>query len=436
MRRFRFPRFGSKMPVGFTTLAQWLRWQETLHPAAIDLTLERVDRVRKAMALPQPAPVVITVGGTNGKGSCVAMLESILLAAGYRVGAYTSPHLLKYNERIRIDGFEAADESIIEAFEKVDCARGGTSLTYFEFGTLAALYLFAQRPLDVAILEVGLGGRLDATNIVDADLALISSVGLDHQQWLGPDREAIGYEKAGIFRSRRPAVYGDPDPPRSVLEAARQRQTALYCVERDYAYSTGPADWRWSFKQARLENLPPPRLIGRQQYQNAAAVLTALNILSPVLPVDDAAIRRGLADVSLPGRYQRIAERPEIRLDVAHNPDAFRMLAATLEMQAPRVTRLVLGILEDKAVEAMLPLLEAYVDYWYLAMPNTSRGLPVERLRAVARNCSQKPVYAYASIDEAFNAARSAAADDERILVTGSFFTVAEIMASHYPKGL
>lgn len=424
------------MPLGFTTLAQWLRWQETLHPAAIDLTLERVDHVQKAMALPKPAPVVITVGGTNGKGSCVAMLESILLAAGYRVGTYTSPHLLKYNERIRLNGVEAADEAIVDAFEKVDCIRGETSLTYFEFGTLAALYMFAQCPLDVVLLEVGLGGRLDATNIVDADLALISSVGLDHQQWLGRDREAIGYEKAGIFRSGRPAVYGDPDPPRSVLEAARQRRTALYCVERDYAYSAGSADWRWSFKQARLENLPPPRLVGRQQYQNAAAVLTALNVLSPVLPVDVAAIRRGLAEVSLPGRYQQVAERPEIRLDVAHNPDAFQMLAATLKAQAPCVTHVVLGILEDKAVEAMLPLLEAYVDYWHLARPDTPRGLPVERLRAVAQCCSQKPVYAYASINEAFNAARSAAVDDERILVTGSFFTVAEIMASHYPKGL
>lgn len=420
------------MPVGFTTLTQWLRWQETLHPATIDLTLERAGRVHQAMALPKPAQVVIIVGGTNGKGSCVAMLESILLAAGYRVGTYTSPHLLKYNERIRIDGLEAADDAIMDAFEKVDRARGETSLTYFEFGTLTALYLFAQHSLDAVVLEVGLGGRLDATNIVDTDLALLSSVGLDHQQWLGGDREAIGYEKAGIFRAGCPAVYGDPDPPHSVLETARQRQTTLYCVGRDYAYSVEPADWRWSFKQERLENLPHPRLVGRQQYQNAAAVLTALNALALVLPVDIAAIKRGLSSVSLPGRYQRVAEQPEIRLDVAHNPDAFQMLAATLEMEAPRVTHLVLGVLEDKAIEDMLPLLAVHIDYWYLAAPDTPRGLPVERLRAAVQHCSQKPVYAYSSINEAFTAARSAAADDERILGTGSFFTVAEIMEHHY----
>lgn len=419
------------MPVDFTTLTQWLHWQETLHPATIDLTLERVSHVHKAMALPKPAPVVITVGGTNGKGSCVAMLESILLAAGYHVGTYTSPHLLKYNERIRIDGIEVSDKAIIHAFEKIDCARRETSLTYFEFGTLAALYLFVQQRLDVVVLEVGLGGRLDATNIVDSDLALISSIGLDHQQWLGGDREAIGYEKAGIFRAGCPAVYGDPEPPLSVLQAAQQRGTTLYCVKRDYAYSVESGNWSWSFNRERLENLPHPRLIGRQQYQNAAAVLTALNALAPVLPVDVSAIKRGLTHVALPGRYQRIAEQPEIWLDVAHNPDAFQMLAAMLETQTPRVTHLVLGVLEDKAIEEMLPLLAVHIDYWHLAKPDTPRGLPVDRLRTVAQSCSQKPVYAYSSVDEAFTAARSVAGDGERILVTGSFFTVSEIMARH-----
>ncbi|HEX7027156.1 MAG TPA: bifunctional tetrahydrofolate synthase/dihydrofolate synthase [Gammaproteobacteria bacterium] len=424
------------MPIGFTSLAQWLKWQETLHPAAIDLTLERVSRVHKAMGSPKPAPVVVTVGGTNGKGSCVAMLESILRAGGYRVGTYSSPHLLKYNERIRIEGTEATDEAIIRAFEVIDSVREEISLTYFEFGTLAALYLFGQQTLDAVILEVGLGGRLDATNIVDADLALISSVGLDHQQWLGRDREAIGYEKAGIFRSGCPAVYGDPQPPDSVLRAARQRGTKLFRLGEDYGYEMSTSDWHWTFAQDRLENLPSPGLAGGQQYQNASAVLMALRALAAILPVDTAAIRQGLAAVTLPGRYQRMAERPEVVLDVAHNPDAFQMLAMTLKTQPSRVTRIVLGVLEDKAIGDMLPLLAPHIDYWHLASPDTPRGLSVDRLKAAVKSVSQKPVFVYTSVTDAFTAARSAAGDNERILVTGSFFTVAEIMARYYPEGL
>jgi dihydrofolate synthase/folylpolyglutamate synthase len=425
------------MPVGLTSLTQWLKWQETFHPVTIDLTLERISRVHKAMALPKPAPVVITVGGTNGKGSCVAMLEGILRAGDYRVGAYTSPHLLNYNERIRIDGVEVPDRAIIEAFEEIDSARGETSLTYFEFGTLAALYLFAQQPLDVVVLEVGLGGRLDATNIVDSDLALISSVGLDHQQWLGSDRETIGYEKAGIFRAKYPAVYGDPGPPHSVLQAARQRGTRLYRLEKDYGYEVSVSgDWSWFSQQEKLADLPQPRLYGRHQYQNAAAVLMGLRSLAPALQVDISAIRQGLSKAALPGRYQRIADRPEVRLDVAHNPDAFQMLAAMLESQPSRITHLVLGVLEDKAIGDMLPLLADYIDCWHLATPDTPRGLPAERLMAAVKPCSQKPVFVYSSIDAAFTAARDAAGECERILVTGSFFTVAEIMARHYAKGL
>lgn len=424
------------MPVGFKSLTQWLNWQETLHPVTIDLTLERVTRVHKVMALPKPAPVVIIVGGTNGKGSCVAMLESILRAGGYRVGTYSSPHLLKYNERIRIDGIEASDRAIIEAFEKIDSTRGETSLTYFEFGTLAALHLFTRQPLDAVVLEVGMGGRLDATNIVDADLALISSVGLDHQQWLGGDREAIGCEKAGIFRAGCPAVYGEPDPPHSVLRAAQQRGTRLYRVENDYAYAVATSGWDWYFQQDKIQDLPQPRLYGRHQYQNAAAVLMALRALAQVLPVDVSAIRRGLSTVTLVGRYQRIADQPEVRLDVAHNPDAFRMLAAMLETLPSRVTHLVLGVLEDKAIDDMLPLLATHIDCWYLAAPNTPRGLPAERLESAVKSYSQKPVFVYTSIAAAFAAARSSARDSERILVTGSFFTVAEIMARYYAKGL
>ncbi len=246
----------------FTTLADWLAWQETLHPNVIDLGLERVASVASRMGLGRPANTVITVAGTNGKGSCVALLESILDAAGYRVGVYSSPHLLRYNERVRVCGQEVDDAALCAAFERIDQARGATSLTYFEFGTLAALEIFAQADLDVAVLEVGLGGRLDAVNIVDADVALITSIDIDHVEWLGPDRESIGREKAGILRPAMPAVYGEADPPRSVLAQAESLAAPLHCLERDYRYSEATDSWDWRSDSNSYTGLPLPNLPG------------------------------------------------------------------------------------------------------------------------------------------------------------------------------
>ena len=291
----------------FQTLAGWLNWQEGLHPKKIDLGLERVADVASRLGTLQLEQTVITVAGTNGKGSSVAFLESILSAAGYRVGTYTSPHLFRYNERIRINSHEVDDAALCEAFAAVDEARGTSTLSYFEFGTLAALQLFSQAPLDIVVLEVGLGGRLDAVNIIDATVALVTSVGIDHCAWLGTDRESIGREKAGIFRATRPAICSDPAPPASVEKHAQKIGADWYCLGQAYDYTEEPGGWTWRGAGRALEALPCPSLPGKHQLNNAAGVLMALELLSGQHPVTRAAIEQGLQSVSLPGRCQVVA---------------------------------------------------------------------------------------------------------------------------------
>lgn len=290
----------------FATLDDWLGWQETLHPKAIDLRLERVRTVLQRLQPEPPAYTVITVGGTNGKGSCVAMLDSILRAAGYPVGAYSSPHLLRYNERIRINGVEADDAAICRAFARIDAVRSEISLTYFEFGTLAALELFREAGVDVAVLEVGLGGRLDAVNVLDADAALVVSIGIDHVDWLGADRDSIGYEKAGIYRAGRPAICADPDPPPRLLDFAQSLGASLRRVGRDYHFSQQENSWRWQSDTAQFNDLPLPALAGVHQIGNAAAALAILDSLRDRLLVTAEAIRAGLTQTQLPGRFQII----------------------------------------------------------------------------------------------------------------------------------
>jgi dihydrofolate synthase/folylpolyglutamate synthase len=314
----------------FATLDDWLGWQETLHPKAIDLRLERVRTVLQRLQPEPPAYTVITVGGTNGKGSCVAMLDSILRAAGYPVGAYSSPHLLRYNERIRINGVEADDAAICRAFARIDAVRSEISLTYFEFGTLAALELFREAGVDVAVLEVGLGGRLDAVNVLDADAALVVSIGIDHVDWLGADRDSIGYEKAGIYRAGRPAICADPDPPLRLVEYAASIHARLLCVNRDYQFARTDATWRWQSGDWRFDALPLPALAGNHQLGNAAAALMTLISLQDRLPVSPEAIPTGLINAKLPGRFQIIPGPVEWILDVAHNPHAAAALADQL----------------------------------------------------------------------------------------------------------
>lgn len=415
----------------FPTLDAWLTWQETLHPSAIELGLERPGRVFEALNLGRTNHAVITVAGTNGKGSSVAMLESILLGAGYRVGCYTSPHLLRYNERVRLNGEPVSDQVLCEAFERIDQARGETSLTYFEFGTLAAMDIFARADLGVVVLEVGMGGRLDAVNLQDADVALVTAIDVDHAAWLGDDREAIGREKAGVFRPQCPAVCSDPKPPLSLLQYARELGTELYRLDEEFHYRAGDHRWRWDGPTVSYDELPFPALHGKFQLQNAAGVLMALALLGERLPVSREHIEEGLKRVSLPGRFQPLTGVVTTFVDVAHNPQSAEALAANLK-QTPVVgqTHAVVGMLADKDIpEVLKPLLEV-IDFWYPATLEVPRGaqasLLIESLTAlgVAVECG------YPSVDEALADASGKARPDDRIVIFGSFYTVAEAMAA------
>ena len=415
----------------FATLDDWLFWQETLHPRAIDLGLERVRAVLRRLQ-PEPPPyVVITVGGTNGKGSCVALLETILRAAGYRVGTYTSPHLSRYNERIRIDGDEAGDESICRAFARIDAARGDHSLTYFEFGTLAALELFRNAAIDVAVLEVGLGGRLDAVNIVDADAALVVSIDIDHIEWLGPDRDSIGYEKAGIYRPGRPAICADADPPARLLDYAQNLGARLHRIGRDYGFARTGQTWRWWSEDAELDELPPPALAGEHQFGNAAAAIATLLSLRHRLPIQLDAIRAGLSEVRLPGRFQTIPGPVEWILDVAHNPRAAAVLADNLRKR-PRTgrTSAIIGLLADKDANGVIRELAGIVDEWYTATLDGPRGRAGADLAALLRTVVGARATACGDALEACRAARIAARPGDRIVALGSFHVVAPVLAA------
>ena len=412
----------------FSSLQDWLDWQETLHPAAIDLGLERVGRVADRLACRMPAPLVISVAGTNGKGSCVAMLEAILLRAGYRVAAYTSPHLYRYNERLRFDAELVSDAQLCEAFARVDAARAEQSLTYFEFGTLAALDLMSRRKPDVAVLEVGLGGRLDAVNIVDADVALITSIGIDHTDWLGPDRDAIGGEKAGIMRAGRPAVCADSDPPHGLIEAAARCGADLAIAGRDFSVAEAGRCWHWQGRASRLDDLPHPALPGAHQLANAAGVLAVLEALEPRLGVPRSAVVTGLQCVRLPGRVQRIAGPVEQVLDVSHNAQAAQALARALERLPVSGRRFaVLGMMRDKDAASFVRPLLASVDAWYVTGLQIARASSAETLAAqVAEQLPPEAIVVCASMPDALAALKEVVQVGDQVLVCGSFYTVAE----------
>jgi dihydrofolate synthase/folylpolyglutamate synthase len=412
-------------------LADWLAYLERLHPAAIDLGLERVARVRGRMGLELPFPL-ITVGGTNGKGSTCAMLEATLLRAGYRVGCYTSPHLLRYNERVRIGGDQVGDAQLTEAFERVEQARADVSLTYFEFGTLAAAWLFQQTRLDAAVLEVGLGGRLDAVNLFDADCAVITSIGLDHMEYLGRTREQIGWEKAGIFRSGRPAVVAEPDMPAPMGEHAARIGAQLHLIERDFGYAPQDGHWGYWSWRTRRNGLPSPALRGEYQLRNATAALAALDCLERRLPVDMGAIRRALVEVELPGRFQVLPGRPVVVLDVAHNPQAAQCLSETLaRMGTLQRTWAVFSMLKDKDIAGVARLLAPHVTHWLIAPLRSPRAASLGALQSALSDAGVRvPVEGCASPAQALATARARADADDRILVFGSFYTVADVLAS------
>ncbi len=415
------------------TLDDWLARLERLHPVGIELGLERVAQVA-ARLLPAQLPLrVITVGGTNGKGSTCAFLEAMLLAAGYRVGLYTSPHLMRYNERVRIQGDCATDEALVSAFEVVEQARQTVSLTYFEAGTLAAMWLFCRADLDVVVLEVGLGGRLDAVNLFDTDCAVITSIGIDHVEYLGHTREAIAGEKAGIFRAGRPAVCADRMPPDSLLVQAGKTRFWQIGREFDYQLVTAgaagrPSGWHYRDRFGEQE-LPMPALAGDWQTSNAAAAIAALRALQEVLPVDWDAIRQGLLQARVRGRYECLGMSPEKRVDVAHNPHGAEALARTLEQNpVSGRTLAVCGMLADKDAAGVVGALAQTVDVWLVAGLPGPRGGDAATLAMLARQMTGKPVHEYASVVEAWRSACETASGNDRIVAFGSFLTVAAIL--------
>jgi dihydrofolate synthase/folylpolyglutamate synthase len=402
------------------TLAEWLAFIERQHPRPIALGLERVKQVLDRMQLRLECPV-ITVGGTNGKGSTCAMLESILRAGGSRTGLYTSPHLVRYNERVRIAGSEAEDQALIEGFAAVERARGETSLTYFEFGTLAAFWVFAETKIETAILEVGLGGRLDAVNVLDADCAVLTSVDIDHVDYLGADRESIGREKAGIFRPDRPAVVAEPDPPRSVLGAVGRK----LLLGKDFGFTRQDGQWTYWGPKGKRAGLAHPALRGEVQLRNAAAALCTLDALG--LPVAMQDVRRGLAEVTLAARFQVLPGRPQVILDVAHNVEAAKILAENLfNLGYASETIAVCGMLRDKDIAGVLRALAPRITRWHLASVSGPRGATAEDLR---RHLGEAVAENFTSPRAAFEAALKRAGEGDKIVVFGSFLTVGEVMA-------
>ena len=412
----------------FSSLNDWLEWQETLHPSTIDLSLERVGQVADRLQCRAPAKVVISVAGTNGKGSSVAMLEAILLRAGYRVGCYTSPHLFRYNERLRLQGEPISDSALCESFARIDHARGENTLTYFEFGTLAALDIMARESLEVALLEVGLGGRLDAVNVVDADAALITSIGIDHTAWLGRDRDSIAREKAGIMRPAKPAVCGDADPPASLIAEADRIGALWRVLGTDFSIKQAGRRWHWQGQRSRYRDLPEPALTGTHQLANAAAVLMVLEMLRECLPVTQAAIESGLKWVRLPGRIQTVPGRVEQVLDVSHNAQAAQALADALRQRPlPGKTHAVIGMLQDKDTESFVRVLEAAVSRWYLVGLQTDRAATAQQLaQRLASVVGMERVTTCESVAGAFKRLNAEVSPGDRVLVCGSFYTVAE----------
>ncbi|MCL7420521.1 MAG: bifunctional tetrahydrofolate synthase/dihydrofolate synthase [Methylobacter sp.] len=415
----------------FDSLEGWLTWQESLHPLTIDLGLDRSSRVFHALNPDGIKPPTITVAGTNGKGSCIAYLEAIYRAEGYRVGAYTSPHILKYNERIKIDGKPVSDELICEAFSRIEAVRGDISLSYFEFGTLAALDIFRRSNLDVQLLEVGLGGRLDAVNIIDPDVALITSICIDHVDWLGETREAIGREKAGIFRADTPAIVGDPEPPASLAQVAVDQQARLYCLGKDFGYKKRAAGWDWFAGDRRLTQLPEPGLKGEHQFRNASSAILAVAELAGALPVSDAAIRQGLEKVRLAGRFQLINDEIPVLLDVGHNPQAVRTLVDYVAATFPgRRIHAVFSMMKDKDIAGVIEIMRPVIFNWFFAPLSNPRAATEPLMREIFAQSSVTNVFfGFKGFAEAFDAAKTQSQEGDLLLVFGSFFLVSDCLA-------
>lgn len=420
-------------------LDDWLAHCERLHPKTIDMTLDRVQAVKERLGIAFDCPTVV-VAGTNGKGSTCAMLESIALHAGYRVGLYIKPHLVHFQERCRVGGAPVAAESLEPHFEAVEAARGDITLTYFEFTTLAIMRRLQHEPLDLVILEVGLGGRLDAVNVIDADCTVITSIDLDHTEFLGPDRESIGREKAGVMRPGRPVVVSDPMPPASLAARAAELGADLRQLSRDFTFSGDRTQWQWAGRDKRFSGLAYPALRGVNQLLNAAGVLAVFEALSERLPVSAQAVRTGLALVELPGRFQVLAGQPAVVLDVAHNPHAVAALAQNLDQMGffPR-THAVFGAMADKDLAGILARVAPLVDHWHftdLPLPRAATAAQLEKafLAAGLPTPAGVTTATHATPLEALHAAAAEATPADRILVFGSFYTVGGVLQAGLPR--
>ncbi|PMJ88273.1 bifunctional tetrahydrofolate synthase/dihydrofolate synthase [Vibrio sp. 10N.261.55.A7] len=415
------------IPQATSPLPMWLDYLSNIHSSAIDLGLDRVQAVAQSAELTKPAPTVITVAGTNGKGSTCAIMEAILLDAGYSVGVYSSPHLIRYNERVRINGLDLSDEKHCQSFDFIEKARGDISLSFFEYGTLAALRAFQMERVDVVLLEVGLGGRLDATNVVDHDVSVITSLAVDHVDWLGDDINVIGFEKAGIYRSNRPAICGQPKPPATVAAHADDIGAQFHQVGIQFQYEKeSDTIWRWSSGTFELEDLPIPSL----PLANAATALMAL--ATAELDLSDVNIVNGLKSAQLPGRMQVISTSPTIVLDVAHNPHSAQYLVSSIQQQYPdRVIHAVVAMLHDKDIETTLSELGEIVTHWYPASLEGPRAATADELYAHLPQAKDK----FNSPVEAFNRALTQADVEDVIIVVGSFHTVGEVLEHWQEKG-
>ncbi|MCB5189599.1 bifunctional tetrahydrofolate synthase/dihydrofolate synthase [Methylobacillus arboreus] len=417
----------SSLPVA-RDLAGWLAYIEALHPASIEMGLERVALVSQRLKLDPQFPIII-VAGTNGKGSTCAMLESIYQAAGYKVGCYTSPHFIRYNERVRVAGLEVTDAGLVRAFEAVEQARQDVALTYFEFGTLAAVRYMVEAGVDVGILEVGLGGRLDAVNVFSPVCSIVTSVDLDHMDFLGNDRECIGREKAGVFRPDVPAICGDDHPPSSLQAHAAEIGADLRLIGHEFGYDVLAEGWRYQ-SSGREYHLPLPALAGDFQLSNAASVINAVDALVTVLPVALKHMQQGLQQVALNGRFQLCRDHPQVILDVAHNPHAALALASNLAQHpVSGRTLAVFSMLADKDIAGVVQVVAPYIDVWHIARVEHSRGASVvQLLEFVTAQARSGSAYAHEDVNAAYQQACNDAGENDRIIVFGSFFTVADIM--------
>jgi len=410
-------------------LTDWLGYIESIHPSTIDLTLERIKIVIERLNLDISFPI-LTVGGTNGKGSTCSILESIYKEAGYKVACYTSPHFLNFNERIKIQALAVSDEVICEAFSRIESAREGVTLTYFEYGTIAAMIIFSEAHVDVAILEVGLGGRLDAVNVFDADCAIVTTVDLDHMDYLGHTREAIGFEKAGIYRTEKTSICGDFDPPQSLIKHAELIHADLKIIGKDFGYEAHHDSFDFLIDSTFVMNLPLPKLQGDFQLANATNALMAVKAMEDKLPLTEISIQKGITLTLLPGRFQEVKKMPSLIFDVAHNPQAARSLSHNLKTHVvPGKTIAVFSILKDKDIFGVINVLNLDIDDWFIAEIQNERAASIETISNTIQKINPSAhIEAFRNIQEAYQFASKEVTRNDRIIVFGSFFTVADIM--------